>query len=607
MCVRLTNWPIDRIKRSRQGDQKSEARNPKSEGNPKSQIRNHKPAVVTSAALSRDSQKVSNSQISNPIVLVRTVASRQLVVFACEKARQSGIDPGMTLAEAGALCMGLIHQEHQPDKDLRGLHRLARWMVRFTPVVAVEPPDALFLDLTGSERLFHGLDRLGELISAGLTKLGLHFQLAIAETPGAAWAYTEGKRSTLNQKKCEPRTSNVERRTSKEIQGKSSLQLQSSALDIGCSTFAFSSAQSTFARLPISALRLDPSLLHDFHHLGIHTIAQLMQLPRDTIPARFGQIVLHRLDQALGKIPEPLNPIPHSQPIRASIEFEGGIESLTDLWQAFKLLLEQIVKTLRQRSCGARKLLAEFILPGEAPIVKTIALSRPTANLATLWNLLRCTAETVKCGQDGFSGLKLSVPLFQRLTVEQLQLLDQESQAAAHELDHLIERLQVRLGENAVRFPEQVEAHLPEKAVCYGSGDSSTLIQRSTSREMQESSSIALGSWKLNVGRWTFAQPDQIEEPAGKSRPLHLLPDPVEIQCASVASDPDIRRPISFTLTGEVHSLVHCNGPERITGSWWEGRNKTRDYFDAEDQSGQRFWIFRVEETRRWYLHGLAS
>ena len=337
-----------------------------------------------------------------------------------------------------------------------------------------------------------------------------------------------------------------------------------------------------------------------------------MQLPRDTIPARFGQVVLRRLDQALGRIPEPLVPIPHSQPIFAKIEFEGGVESITDLWQAFKLLLEQIVKTLRQRSCGARKLLVEFLLPGEQPILKTIALSRPTAHLPTLWNLLRCTTETVKCGQDGFSGLKLSVPLFQRLTVEQLHLLDQESQAAAGEFDHLIERLQVRLGENAVRFPKQVESHLPEKAVCYA-GEQLPLkeekyehrtlnIERPTSKRMRLTSDFsALGCSTLGL-----IPPLHLTDPASKPRPLHLLPDPVEIQCASVSSDPDIRQPISFTLTGELHSLVHCNGPERITGSWWEGRNKTRDYFDAEDQTGQRFWIFRVDETRRWYLHGLT-
>ncbi len=62
--------------------------------------------------------------------------------------------------------------------------------------------------------------------------------------------------------------------------------------------------------------------------------------------------------------------------------------------------------------------------------------------------------------------------------------------------------------------------------------------------------------------------------------------------------------PVSFREGGRVHQVVQAVGPERIGGIWWEGRNKTRDYFDVENQDGARFWIFRVGETRKWYLHG---
>ena len=69
-------------------------------------------------------------------------------------------------------------------------------------------------------------------------------------------------------------------------------------------------------------------------------------------------------------------------------------------------------------------------------------------------------------------------------------------------------------------------------------------------------------------------------------------------------SDDRDGRPISFTWDGEVHRLPHGVGPERIAGHWWRGHHRTRDYFDIEDEDGRRFWIFRVRETNRWYLHG---
>jgi protein ImuB len=64
--------------------------------------------------------------------------------------------------------------------------------------------------------------------------------------------------------------------------------------------------------------------------------------------------------------------------------------------------------------------------------------------------------------------------------------------------------------------------------------------------------------------------------------------------------------PLSFTCAGgRVHRVVHCTGPERIAGLWWEGHTKTRDYFDVEDSTGRRFWLFRVLETGRWFVHGV--
>ena len=62
---------------------------------------------------------------------------------------------------------------------------------------------------------------------------------------------------------------------------------------------------------------------------------------------------------------------------------------------------------------------------------------------------------------------------------------------------------------------------------------------------------------------------------------------------------------MSFTDAGTVHRLPRARGPERIVGEWWNGRWKTRDYFDAEDEAGRRYWLFRVVETNRWYLHGM--
>ena len=78
----------------------------------------------------------------------------------------------MTLAEARAMCPGLISLDHKPLEDAATLRGASQWMIRFSPVVAVEPPDAIFLDVTGSEKLFKGYGRLIKMVSLELQKLG---------------------------------------------------------------------------------------------------------------------------------------------------------------------------------------------------------------------------------------------------------------------------------------------------------------------------------------------------------------------------------------------------------------------------------------------------
>jgi protein ImuB len=306
-------------------------------------------------------------------VLVRTIASRQIIVAACDQARACGIAPAMTLAEARALCATVHHAQHQPAADLQALHRFARWMMRFSPLVSVEPPDAIALDVTGSERLFGSFERLIQLTTIAISRLGFHHGIAIAPTLGAAWALA----SFASSDRC------IVPRSLKEI----------------------------LAPLPVAALRLEEELIETLATLGIETIGQLSCLPRHTLPARFGASILLRLDQAMGLIDEPLAGIEHHEPIQASLEFEAAIDSLEMIEEGLRLLLARIIPQLQQHGCGARQLIVEYIPFRAPPIQKTIHLSRPTASRSALLNLLRCATESAKA-EDGFIGLRLSVPVY---------------------------------------------------------------------------------------------------------------------------------------------------------------------------------------------------
>jgi protein ImuB len=553
---------------------------------------------------------------------------------ASDAATAAGIRRGMTLTQARALCAEVAHADYQPDRDRQALEALGRWMMRFSPVVALglaaededllpvartsrsckslgpggtpvpQRTDALFLDVTGCDRVFGGFDHLVRQVSESLARLGLRARVAAAPTPGAAWALAlNGKDGAIiEEHQLEP------------------------ALD----------------PLPIEALRVGDDACAALHHLGLHAIGQVMYLPREVLPARFGPLLLRRIDQAMGWIAEPLVPLEYRTPVEARLDWDGAVGSLEAVWSAFQNLIGQIIEQLARRGQGARRVEFELLRLHSPAVKKAIFLSRPSRDPVNLFNLFRCAIEDLQLpvrersrlrgrrrvpnagcrtpngGQlspqssapgtsrrevikdsqvcdEGFSGMRISIPLCERLTDEQIALLAHEQYAGQVELDRLLERLRVRIGNESVLQPEAVETYVPESA--WTRRDAGTWGHGDAGKE----------KGRRSVTPGTFSASPCPRAPASSSprRPLHLLPTPAELRVMVTPSEDAEGHPAAFTHEGTVRPVAHCVGPERIAGRWWDGHDKTRDYFDVADATGRRFWIFRVGETGRWYLHGM--
>ncbi|MGD0770422.1 MAG: DNA polymerase Y family protein [Tepidisphaeraceae bacterium] len=515
MCVHLPNWPIDRLRRRR-------------------------------AELRRKA-----------FVLVETTAHRQIVTAVSPEVPPA-VRPGMTLAQARAHCADLAVAPAEPEKDRRSLEALGYWLMRFSPNVAIWPPssaealpNAVCLDATGLEMLFGNLHALAGRVDAAMKRLGLNANVAIAPTPGAAWAMAV-------------------------FGGKSPLIVSDENLVVALS------------RLPPEALRLEvegfastSATAQSLHALGIGDIGILLRIPRDQLVSRFGPAILQRIGQATGAIHEPLNWLPHRTPIQAEMEFDGIVESLQTIHLALRQVLDRVVESLTGRGLGAKQLRMTLRRPYAPPIEKTIGLLRSSRNAASLFILLRHALESVET-DDGFHAVGLSVISAERLGDEQTALIGDDAGRNAAELDHLIERLRAKFGDVA-EWAELVEAHVPELAFSYGRVG------------------VPAHSGKQSVGG--YAHP---------TRPLCLLPIPCKIPVIVMPSESRDGQPVAFMhddvegfASTQVHRLVHVRGPERIAGQWWNGSGKTRDYFDVADTAGSRFWLFRVMETNQWYLHGI--
>ncbi|TJW31164.1 MAG: DNA polymerase Y family protein, partial [Mesorhizobium sp.] len=105
-----------------------------------------------------------------------------------ERAEALHLKPGMGIADARAMHPSIDIVEADPEADRRLLEGLADWCDRYTPLVALDGTDGLFLDITGCTHLFGGERAMLDDILSRFFHQGFDVRAGLASTPGAAWA-----------------------------------------------------------------------------------------------------------------------------------------------------------------------------------------------------------------------------------------------------------------------------------------------------------------------------------------------------------------------------------------------------------------------------------
>ena len=478
----------------------------------------------------------------------------------------------MALAQARAMHPTFTAVPEDQGADARLLEAIADWCQRYTPLVAVDPPDGILLDIGGCAHLFGGEARLCDDLLARMTRFGFSARAAIATTIGAASAMA---------------------RFGKAAKAQAGGMLSACESERCGNRDRFTSARSEcdlLAPLPLAALRLPAETVAALARLGLKCIGDILDLPRAPLAARFGADLLRKLDRALGRESEPLNPLLPIAPYVAEKSFHEPIMREEDVLATVERLAARLKTALTARGDGARRLeLALFRTDGA---VKRVAAgtSRPVRDPQAIRALfverLAALGDEIDPG-FGFDLARLSVLNAEPCPDEQLGLGTREDQA---ELDRLVDRLSARLGRRRVSRLAVHDSHIPELAVA--------------ALPAQAMASAELG--------WDAFR--RFRADAGLSpRPLRFLakPEPILDVFALVPDGP----PVRFRWRRALHEVVAAEGPERIEGAWWsEESGPARDYFRVEDKAGLRFWLFRAGlyrdlalSTPRWFLHGMYA
>jgi protein ImuB len=506
--------------------------------------------------LSTDRIAPKNRRPDRPRVIAGKRGNVELVVAVDAGAEQLGLRPGLALAQARAMHPQLVAIAEDADADARALAAIADACQRYTPLVALDPPDGLLLDIAGCAHLFGGEYALADDLHTRLAGWRLHGRIAVADTIGAAWA---GARYG-------PRVIPGRREST---------------------SFVFPSeiTDKLLALLPLTALRLDAEIVGALARVGLKHIGDILDLPRAPLAARFGAGLLLQLDRALGREREPLTPLRPVAPYLAEQRFAEPIAREEDVLAAIEKLAARLRRALEQRGDGARQIeLALFRTDGEVRRL-TVATSRPLRDphdiRALFVERLAVLADSLDPG-FGFDLARLSVLVAEPCPPQQTGFSDEDDGLA---LDRLVDRVSARLGRRRITRLVAPDSHIPELAAA----------------ALPAQSDIADPGW--DAFRRHRAAADLAP------RPLRLLarPEPIEV-VAMVPEGP----PLRFRWRRALHEVIAVEGPERIEGAWWsegEVSGPARDYFRVEDKTGLRFWLFRAGLYRdtaapAWFLHG---
>ena len=352
-------------------------------------------------------------------------AGRILLQSANARARAAGVAAGMPLTDARAVCPQLSTRPADSHANVRILKALARWMERYSPLIAFDAQDGLFADTSGGAHLFGGETMMLATLTGELKHFGITVRAALADTPGAAWALA--------------RYGN------------------------GCTIVDPGAQRAALAPLPVAALRIAEDVTRSCRQLGLKTIGDLAPLPRAALASRFGLATLKRLDQALGHEDEPLRHIRFVPAPCESLSFAEPIGRTEDIEKALQLLLERLCIRLETGEQGLR--LGSFTIKRvDASRQKiAIATTAPSRSPASLFRLFRDQLETLDAG-FGIERLHMRAERCEPLVPVQLPAGGGGAPDTGQADAELVDRLINRFGYQQVLRLAPAGSHLPDRA-----------------------------------------------------------------------------------------------------------------------------------------------
>ncbi len=505
--------------------------------------------------LSQGNAAQADAITHQPCIVVARHSNALQISALDDAAAKLGLEVGLPLANARAVCPDLQVVDADPVADAQTLIHIADWCDRFTPLVALDSPHGLFLDITGCAHLFGGEAALMKMLCAALTAQEFTVSAAIAGTSVCA------------------------RTLSRHLHGRIVASGQEAA---------------AVKPLPVATLGADEAITRGLRRAGLKTIGDVAGRARPEITARFGADFSTLLEQALGQSDSPISPRKPLPDYIVEKRFAEPVATEGVIAATLSSLAQTLVTAMDKQGKGARRLEASFFRTDGAVRSIAVETGQPVTKSTVIDRLFRERLDAIADPLDpgfGFDLIRLSASRTE-IVVQQQRDLD----CNVHDNDEiaaLIDRVAARIGARRVLVHLPVDSHVPERAAW-------------AAPAQHHLAAASQAVWPARVAG---------EPPL---RPLRLFaqPEPIKV-IAGVPDGPPAqfrwRRATHAVVRAEGPERVAMEWWRS------SGAMLTRDYFRVEDESGLRFWLYRDGLYGRelitdegpvapdWYLHGLFA
>lgn len=539
--------------------------------------------------------------------MLRGEGARQVVAATSEAARRVGIEAGMRAADARALHPGLREWAWSPALYDEMQTELAAVLLAASPRVSSAGLGAFWLDAGGWDRR-GGEEAFIEAACSALLAAGYpEARIGVADTAAAARAAA----------------GMPDRAVHRVPPGDDAPFLR---------------------RLPLRALVISDELLELLGGLGLERVGDLATLEIGEVEARLGAEGARAHRQARGLDDGKSGPFGGAPPRDWSVEVElpGPVERLEPLLFILKSCLDHLSDALAMEGLCLAGL--ELTIETEAgPVRQGVRPARPTRQVSTLLSLCRGAFEGLRVPGRAL-GLRVELEGVTPAVAEQADLFE-PPRPDPDAMANVLQRLQGRWGLGAVVRPEIIDSHRPErqgrwKPVSvmaellnrgpdgdYGGGaddgdgvsnagrseDASGELGGSTMEgDVISPGGSAKGDGVAATGEGAGegtgprgAAPDadaageSPEDDAGRlGLVLRLWPRPRALELRI-----EDGRPGAILLDEGWRAIRSFEGPERLSGDWWEDAY-CREYYRVGTDRGDLVWVFYDPRRRSWFWHG---